>query len=245
MTDFFRQDLDNAINGTPTQPVAAPQSIKLGDKEYTQEELQEAVGARQLVRELEEKWDTKIDKVYPKFTQVSTRAKELEDELNQYKQRESQKSALQDSDISDEAKAEARGAAKKLGILTKDDLAELGYVSKADFKNFYAEQRESERLLENMNRLQEEINGKDGRPAFKTADVLDFMAEKRLTDPQIAYKLMYEDKLDAWKEKRIAEVKKPGLVTDTSSSVGVKMPEEVKITKANRDDLLRAALRGE
>lgn len=244
MTDFFKQDLDKALN-PPVDTTPVVPSIKLGDKEYTQEELQEAVGARQMVRDLEEKWDTKIDKVYPKFTQTSTRLKEVEDELNTYKQRDTQKVALQDGDVSDEAKRDARSAAKKLGILTKDDLAELGYVSKADFKNFYAEQRESERLLENMNGMAKEIDGKDGRPPFKTTEILEYMAENRLTNPEVAYRLLHEDKLYAWKEIHIAEAKKPGLVTDTSSSIGSKAPETVKITKANRDDLLTAALRGE
>jgi uncharacterized protein YoxC len=244
MSDFFRQDLDNALN--PPAPVAPtdPQLIKLGDVEYTQDQLNELVKLGGIAKELEDKWDTKIDKVYPKYTQVSTRVKELEQENETLRQKPTQV-LPQDGDISPEDKEQAKRAARRLDILTKDDLAELGFVSKNDFKQYYTEQRETERLLDRMNGMQKDIDGKDGRPAFKTSEVLDYMAENRLQNPEIAYKLMNEDKLDAWKEKRIAEVKKPGLVTESSSAVGVKTPPEVRITRENRDELLKAALRGE
>jgi len=245
MSDFFKQDLTDALNPPVGVTSEVPQSIKLGDKEYTQEELQEAVGARNMVKELEEKWDTKIDKVYPKFTQNSTRLKEVENELNELKQKQSTADNKPIDEIDEETKAEAKRAARKLDLLTKDDLTDLGYISKDDFQRYYKDQRESEKLLDNMNSMQKDIDGEDGRPAFKTQEVLEYMSENRLVNPEIAYKLMNEGALDSWKEKKISEVKKPGLVTDTSSSVGVKLPPEVKVTKENRDAMLKAALRGE
>lgn len=241
MSDFFKQDLSNAIN-PPATPEPEPQPIKLGDKEYSQDELNELVKLGGIAKELEEKWDTRIDKVYPKYTQASTRVKELEEENEKLK---AKPTFQQGDDISPEAKEEAKRAARRLDILTKEDLANAGFVSKDDFKKYYADQRATEKLLEKMDSLQEKIDGKDGRPVFRTQEVLEYMADKRLQDPEIAYKLMYEDKLDSWKEKKLAEVKKPGLTTDTASSVGMKMPAEVKITKENRDALLDAALRGE
>lgn len=245
MSDFFKQDLSNALNPTPATPAPEPQpsTIKLGDKEYTQEDLQKAVGAWSMVQELEEKWDTKIDKVYPKFTQAATRVKELEEENEKLKTKPAPAYSA-DADIPEETKQEAIKAARKLGLLTKDDIAQMGYMSKTEVDSYIQERENAKVVLDRMRGLEKEIDGKDGRPAFETEKVLDFMYEKHLTDPEIAYKLMNEKALDAWKDKKIDEAKKPGLYTETSSSIGTKLPPEVKITKENRTDLLRAALEG-
>ena len=42
-----------------------PEVIKLGEKEYSQEELSKLVGLGEQAVELETKWDTKLDRLMP------------------------------------------------------------------------------------------------------------------------------------------------------------------------------------
>ena len=53
---------------------------------------------------------------------------------------------------------------------------------------------------------------------------------------------MHEDALDSWKEQQLGKTKKPGLVTETSSSAGSKRPAEVKVTRDNLNQLVSEAL---
>ena len=59
------------------------------------------------------------------------------------------------------------------------------------------------------------------------------MQETGIRNPEKAAKDLYEDKIDAWKEKQIESVKKPGMVTDTTSSAGAKQPQVEAVTKDN------------
>ena len=58
-----------------------PEKIKLGEKEYTQDELSKLVGLGETANELETKWNTKIDRLYPEYTKATQERKELEDKL--------------------------------------------------------------------------------------------------------------------------------------------------------------------
>lgn len=225
------------------------ESIKLGDAEYTQEELNELVGLGQTARELEEKWNTKIDSVYPEFTKKSQRLKELESELEEKKELEEklaqyQNQSKQTGELDERAIQEARQAAKKIGLLTKDDLAELGIVTRDDYKKLYKEMRSGEQLLEEMGQLEREYTGEDGRPKFDTEAVLEYMQETGINDPQVAYKVKYEDELTKWREQKYEEAKKPGVDTLGGSTAGSKKPSKVRPNKDNLGDLVSQAIEG-
>ncbi len=71
------------------------------------------------------------------------------------------------------------------------------------------------------------------------------MAETGIKNPQKAYKDMFEDELDAIKEKKLAEIKPQGMITTNGSQAGGKQPAPVKITRANLTSLVQQALGGE
>jgi len=60
------------------------QNYKFGEEEYTQEQLEELVNFGKLAKEAEEKYDTKIDRVYPEFTKKSQKLKEYEQRIQEY-----------------------------------------------------------------------------------------------------------------------------------------------------------------
>mgnify|MGYP001600885643 CR=1 FL=1 len=61
-----------------------------------------------------------------------------------------------------------------------------------------ANQRAGEKILEGAEKLQSEIDGKDGRPAFEIEDVLGHMRETGIRDPYKAYKDKYETELQKY-----------------------------------------------
>jgi len=115
-----------------------------------------------------------------------------------------------------------------LGKLKKQ---QENYVKKDEYATLYQQQRAGEKILETAQNLAKEIDGTDGRPAFEIDSILEFMRENNIADPNLAYRIKNEEALDAWKESKYAEAKKPGLNTLEVSTAGSKQPRKVKATK--------------
>jgi len=208
-----------------TEVVETPTTIKLGDQEYTQEQLQESVGLANTVRELETKWNTKIDGIYPEFTKKSQRLKEVEAELSEMKQtqekakeeaaRQTPSEDLTPEQLTQRAKEEAR----KLGLVFNDDLQKI-------VKEQYAQERVAERLIDEVNSLVSEVKT-DGKPAVAAQEFMEYMRDTGITKVDLAYKAMKESELDAWKEAQLGKIKKTGMVTEETSAAGAgKVPPE-------------------
>jgi hypothetical protein len=79
--DFFQEDQQGES-----------QKIKVGEKEYTQDELNTLVGLGQIAQEVETRYNTKIDRVYPEFTKSQQKLKTYESEIETLrKEKESSK----------------------------------------------------------------------------------------------------------------------------------------------------------
>lgn len=238
---FFEKD--NEQEGEEQEELEM-EKVKIGDEEYTQDELANLVGLGKIAKEAEEKFSTKIDKVYPEFTKKSQLVKDYEAKIKDLETQASQAQQKVRLDPTDEvAVKEAKEAARNLGILLKDDLAEMGIVTKSDFRNYYNEVREAEKLLDNMRTLETKYDGKDGRPRFDTESLLEYMTETGIQNPEVAYKIKHEEDLSTWKEQQIAKARKPGYDTIESGS-GAKQPGTVKVTRDNIDKLVGEALEG-
>lgn len=212
--------------------------VKVGEKEYTQDELSHLVKLGEIGREAEEKYNTKIDKVWPEFTQKSQKLKELEEKQNAI----NEQPKIQLPENEEQAIREAKEAAKKLGIVTVEQFEEL--LGKS-YKKFYEQERTAERILDDARKMEKDIDGSDGRPAFKGETVLQFMVENGVQDMNTAYKIMNEKALDEWKEQQLGKAKKPSITTQEKSQAGsVKIPVEPRVTSANFDALLEEALHG-
>lgn len=218
------------------------EKIKIGEDEYSQDELQKLVGLGKIGLEAEEKYNTKIDKVWPDYTKKSQLLKELEE-----------KEAKR---VEDEKVAESKVVAEKTvkgEELTPEEQAKqalgqadgLGIVTKENFGRFYHQLREGERLVDDCKGLEKEINGKDGRPAFVTSDILAHMRSSGVRNPQDAYDLKFKPELNSWREKKIGNAKLGGLVTEGSSTAGKKSPAKVDITPQNLDKMINESLYGD
>jgi hypothetical protein len=240
----LEEKLNEAMEEQPIVPVVetpvVPETIKVGDSEYSQDELTRLVGLGKLGAEMEEKWNTRIDRVYPDFTKNSIKLKELEEENQTLKTKVPTEPLTPDAEQSKEA---LRILKEEFGVVTKGDLEDY-YKQRRDEERTQMEQEEySKQLHDKVVTLQKEVDGTDGRPVFKAIDVLEHMQETGIKDPMKAYKDKYEQELDAWKaEKLVKGEPKDPIITVTKPTAGGKQPNSVRPTTANLQQLLDEAL---
>lgn len=219
-----------------------PQTIKVGEKEYSPEQLQQLVQLGEIGREMEEKWNTKIDRVYPEFSKAKNDLKTMEEEVTRLRTPAPQAPAADDGmGLSEDDIAKARKEARKIGIVTDDAFDEF---MGNKFREYFVRERAIEKTMENLDRLEGEISGEDGRPKFVKEDILRFMQETGVNNPEQAYKLKHEKEIDAWRSKQIMDAKREGVYSESASSAGGKTPPAVKVTRDNLSSLVSEQLSG-
>lgn len=211
--DFFGASIDDA--DTPVI-VPEPAKIKIGEEEFDLEQAQRLVSLGKIGLEAEEKYNTRLDRVWPEFTKTKNEMKELHNQM--------QVRAEPQADPNDEME-KAKAVLKNLGFMTKEEAQSLTQTQ-------YRQYREAEKVLESTQALEAKYNGTDGRPKANAEDLLMYMQETGIRNPEVAYKIKYEDELDSWRSKQIK--KKPGLTTETAVQAD-KQPSDVR---PNPDNLL-------
>lgn len=238
--DFFKATED-ALNGGSSEEqdsgIEKVEKLKIGDGEYTQEELEQLVGLGKTARDLEDKWSTKIDRLYPEYTKKTQEVAELRKQIDSSKSVEVSKRAEAGEELTpEEIQAQAIQEARKLGIVTKDDLQT--YV-----EDYYVNRRAAEKMLDDIESINKDAE-ETGKPKVNSADLLQYMQDEGIRNPKSAYKLMNEDALRDWERKQLNNIKPTGLYTESRSSAGSKAPTPVKVTKDNLDALVAEALNG-
>lgn len=207
---------------TPQEPESEVEKVKVGEQEFTQDELTTLIEKGKFAREIEEKQNIKLDKVWPGHQELSNKVKAYEQEIENLKQAKTATKVEEGVALTEaEQIAQAKAEAKRLGIVTVDDV------------DSYVERKlEAREIRQDTQAVVESFGEKYG---IKTDEgtLLNHMVETGIRNPEKAAKDLYEDKIDAWKEKQIESVKKPGMVTDTTSSAGAKQPQVEAVTKDN------------
>lgn len=220
--------------------------VTINGQEYDATEAHSLIEKGRMTSEYEQKWNTSLDKVWPEYGKSRETIKSLESQLT-----DSQKQ-LQEFQVKKDAGTEtpadvqqAKEAARKLGIILKDDLEQTGYIKKDElpkyFQQFQQEQEAVKAVLNEAEKLEKEIDGTDGRPKFNKKVVLAYANSYGKTDLKEAYEEMHEDSLKAWKDNQISMQKKPSLKTLRANG-GSKEPGEVTVNDDNVNDLLKEAL---
>ena len=68
------------------------------------------------------------------------------------------------------------------------------------------------------------------------------MQETGIRNPEKAFKDRYENDIDKIKQGKLESIKKPGMVTDSTSSAGAKAPSQVKPNDENIGGLIEEML---
>jgi hypothetical protein len=235
--DNFFNDVQDALGGDNTVEAQADavEKIKVGDKEYSQEELTRLVGLGEIGAEAEARYDTKLDKVWPNFQKTVNDNKALREQLSAKEAAEIQAKASTGVELSpDELRKQALSQARELGIVTKEDLNEV-------LDSYYTNRRAGEQLLEQTDTLVKEAADL-GKPKTTTAELLEFMQERGFRNPQDAYEIMFKDQIRKWEADQLKSVRPSGLYSQSQSTAGGKTPANVKITKDNLEQLVSESL---
>lgn len=236
MSDFFKrveeQEKKEVMNNENTQePVV--ETIKLGDREYTQDELNKLVSLGESAKQFESKFNTPLNSLASAYGRSQSELKEAKDRLASLEQRQQEAPTQANAD----QVADARRILKEqFGVITRDEF-------ETEFRNRYQVERQAERLNDQIDDLAIEIDGTDGRPRFDAMDILSHMKETGIKDPMKAYKDKYESQLEQWREKNLSEAKPMGLLTQDASTAGAKQPERIKVDRSNLTALLKEHIR--
>lgn len=226
----------------------ASSKVVINGEEYDTTEAYELIGKGKLAREYEQKWNSPIDSLASAYGKSQQTVQSMKSELDTARQQLARFEQKKEAGTETEGDVEkAREAARKLGIILKDDLDKDGYIRK-DQLDQYLEEREQQRkaleqIMSTADSLEKELDGKDGRPRFVKKHVLAYANAYKIPDLKAAYEDMHSDALQSWKDAQIASQKKPGLKT-LNASPGNKEPQEVKVTNDNYNSLLKEKLWG-
>ena len=217
--DFYIKS-EEKVEETQTEEV--PEKIKIGDDEFTLDEAKDLLSKGKFAKEIEEKQNIKLDKVWPGHQELSNKVRDYEKEIENLKQAKTATKVESGADLTeDEQRAQVRQELKKYGAVLDEDVDPL-----VDRK------LEARAIREDTQTVVETYAEKYGITTDEET-LLNHMVETGIRNPEKAAKDLYEDKIDAWKEKQIESVKKPGMVTDDTSSAGTKQPKVEPVTKDN------------
>ena len=228
--------------------VVAPSNVVINGQEFTPDEAQELIETGRKTHEYEQKWNVKLDNVWPKYGEVTTNYKTVEQERDQARQELSEFKAKQQQQVETPADVQAaREAAKKLGIVLDEDVKGK-YVAKDELETWYTDRRAKEKadeeavksVLNEADKIAEEVK-KSGSPVrFNKKAVLAYASAYGKTDLREAYDEMNADDLAPWKESQLAA--KKGSSLRTLSGGNKKQPEDVRVTNDNVKELLHESL---
>ena len=225
----------------------APEQIIINGQEFSLEDAGRLIELGKGREEIEKQLNTSIDKVYPEFTRTSQQNKQLEQDLAEAKTQLEGFQKKQDAGTeTPKDVAEARKAARELGLLDKDSLKEQGYLTKDEVETYFNErlsqQQNAQILLDQCQKFEKDIDGSDGRVPFDTDAVLSYMTAKgtvgqNFATPLEAYKALNKKGNAKWEAKELEKAERPGLTTLKAG--GKKAPVEDKVTFDNFGEKFR------
>ena len=123
-TDFFDKP-EEKVDEPKEEEKQEEAKVKVGEKEYTQDELSKLVGLGEIGAEAEEKFNVKLDKVWPNLQATINEKRILEQEIENLKQAKVATKVDEGVQLTpEELKAQALKEAKNLGIVTIEDVNE-------------------------------------------------------------------------------------------------------------------------
>ncbi|MFZ5845298.1 MAG: hypothetical protein ACOY0S_02410 [Patescibacteria group bacterium] len=201
-----------------------PEKVKVGEKEYTQEELSNLVGLGEVAQEYETKWNRKISEFYPDYTQKSQKLAEFEKkqlEIDALRTEEEEKKLKEKAEKKEELTPEET---KKL-VLEEAD--KFGLIHSGNVYQFIANFLAARDLREDAEAIVA-LAEEEGKPKTTVNDLIAYMDETGIKTPGLAYKAKFEKELEEWKAKKVEEIKEEKMQTMDASTAGSKEYQEKK-----------------
>ena len=229
--DFFNKKEEPEVE-QPEGQEELSDKVKVGEDEYSQDELQEMVGLGKVASELEGKWNTKIDRLFPEYTKLSQEKKAWLEE----KEELTKPAPVIEEKVEEDEVQQAVTKLKELGFVSRDDIDKE--VSGKVLSVLSAKE-----LLADTDSLVKK-QAKQGNPKLSSEELLGYMEETGIKDPGFAYRMKFETELDDIKEKKLKGIKPKGLVTEEAGG-GEKVPQAKPLTRHNITEALTEVLNRE
>lgn len=245
MADNFFED-PNAQIEQPEVSVE-PEKIKLGEKEYTQDELQRLVGLGEIGVEAEKQYKTSIKSVWPKYQQVINEKRELEQRFNQT---EEQRKAYEEQVRKFEAEstpkqsvtpAQPQFTPEQIREAALKQAEELGIGPQA-IRKTVMEVIQGQTLINDISASIDEGTEegwiKDTDKAT-VENVLAHMQQEGIRNPMKALRDMFEDDYVQAQAEKLSKLRegREGLPTIQSSTAGAKQPTPTNFKRMSDADL--------
>src|SRR4030043_1617793 len=111
---------EEVVEDVKVEEPVEPEKIKLGEEEYTQDELNSLVGLGKIAKEAEDKYNVKVEGIWPKFQQT------INENVEFRKREEEAEKAGQEEEITKKAEEGAELTEAEQLELAKTKLKELG-----------------------------------------------------------------------------------------------------------------------
>lgn len=233
--DFF-------VEGAQEQPQTEVEKIKVGEEEYTQDELQQLVGLGKIGREAENKYKTRIDRVWPNYQRIINEKQAADQEREEMRK---QLQEYQNPKITplpgapltpDQIRTQALAQAKELGLVTRDEV-------NTEARKIASEMLQGQKLIDDISTVITNMQS-DGLPSTTIEEVIAHMQETGIKNPEKAYKDMFEKEYINSQASKISSIKSKGIPSIETSAAGGKLPPPVKPTKDNLYQLVAEAVQG-
>lgn len=222
--DFFA---DPNTQTTPSDNQS--QVFTIGDKQYTQDQLDELVSLGEMSREAQIRYNTDLSKVYPEYIKTTQRVKELEEQQAQYERQQQDLKFSQGQQLTpDEVRERAQEEATNLGLWNDKNAPErLNEV--LDGRDLAAE---TDEIVDDLSTMGIETDRET---------ILDYMDQNDISLPERAADEMY-DYLTRLRDTQAQEMEslKEGedLFTFSGEETANRLPEGVKINDDNFKQIL-------
>lgn len=210
------------------------QKFTIGDKEYSQDELNDLVTRGEFARDVETKFNTKLDRVVPDYTRSTQETAELRKKLAdmekaQYEAK-AQQGQLSQAELIQRAKQEAQG----IGLMTDENTPAL-----------IRTEIEKYRLEDAIAGEVEELSGMGINADPQVIKRYMSSMEGDTVNLGDAVKDLYGPQVKLYQENELKNGKPEGLYTDRGSNAGsFRLPENTKVDDSNIGALLAEAIGG-
>jgi len=165
---------------------------------------------------------------YSRFKEVNERSKQYEVKLQEVEKRLSEMDKSTPIDPQEQQ--------------VKNLLNQYGYLSRDEFQTELDKReqrlREDAQVSQELARLEQKYDGKNGLPKFDRKKVVEFALDQRLANPEVAYKTMFEKEYLNWHIQQATD-KSKGVKTESSDGSGAQS------AGPSSKDLMGEAIKGD
>lgn len=227
---------DNPVNDAGNQnPQPTEQKFTIGDKEYTQDQLNDLVTKGNQLNDIEARFNTKIDKVVPDYTRASQEAAELRKWKQEREQQDLDARAAQGNLSQEELIRKAKMEAQTIGLMTDENTPQL-------IRTEIERVRLDDAVDVEIDNLKE--MGIDANPAVIKRYMASMDAdESGRVSLDEAISQIYGPQIKIYQEAELNKAKPEGMYSEGNSNAGgYRLPPDTKVTDDNIGALLTEAI---